>query len=172
MHKTRNIVLTGLMIGIGLILPFIVSFIPNGTVLFSPLHIPALLAGLVLGPWEGLITGLVLPLLRSVLFGIPPLPTALSMTAECAMYGFISGLCMQKFSLKGMKKIYISLLLAMLAGRIAGGLVHALILNVGSYTPAIWFSSYFISTVPAIITQLILLPIIVRALQKAGFVRS
>ncbi|MBR2824671.1 MAG: ECF transporter S component [Solobacterium sp.] len=169
--QTKRIVLTGLMIALGLVLPIAVSFIPNGGTLFSPMHIPALLAGLVLGPVEGLITGVATPLLSHLLRGMPPAPVAPAMAVELGVYGLVGGLCMRMLKDKDMNemvKLYISLIVAMILGRIAGGLFRGLILNAGEYTLAMWFTSYFVSTVPGMITHLILIPILARALTKAG----
>ena len=67
-----------------------------------------------------------------------------------------------------MLKIYLSLIVAMILGRIAGGLVTGFILNAGEYSFSAWISAYFIGTAPAIVADLILVPLIVRALQRAG----
>lgn len=166
--QTKRIVLTGLMIALGIILPIAVTFIPNGGTLFSPMHIPALLAGLVLGPVEGLITGVASPLLSHLLRGMPPAPVAAAMAVELGVYGVVAGLCMKVLKGNGMKELYISLIVAMVCGRIAGGLFRGFILNAGEYTMAMWFSSYVVSTIPGMITHLILIPIIAKALLKAG----
>lgn len=169
--QTKRIVLTGLMIALGLVLPIAVSFIPNGGTLFSPMHIPALLAGLVLGPVEGLITGVATPLLSNVLRGMPPAAVAPAMAIELGVYGLVGGLCMKVLKGNSMKELYISLIVAMILGRVAGGLGRALIFNAGSYTLAAWFSSYVVSTIPGMITHLILIPMLAKALMKAGLTK-
>ena len=73
---------------------------------------------------------------------------------------------------KGIVKIYISLIIAMIIGRIAGGLVTGFILNAGEYSVSAWISAYFIGTAPAIIADLILIPLIVKALQRAGLAQK
>ena len=79
------------------------------------MHLPALLCGFMCGwPW-GLAVGLISPLLRSVIFGMPPMfPTAVSMAFEMAVYGAVSGLL---YRLLPKKKgyIYVSLIAAMVA---------------------------------------------------------
>lgn len=169
--QTKRIVLTGLMIALGIVLPIAVSFIPNGGTLFSPMHIPALLAGLVLGPVEGLITGVATPLLSNVLRGMPPAAVAPAMAIELGVYGLVGGLCMKVLKGNSMKELYISLIVAMILGRVAGGLGRALIFNAGSYTLATWFSSYVVSTIPGMITHLILIPMLAKALMKAGLTK-
>ena len=51
MSKTKQIVLTGLFIALGLVLPMAFHSIPNAGNIFLPMHIPVLLCGLVCGPW-------------------------------------------------------------------------------------------------------------------------
>ena len=78
------------------------------------------MASLVLIPvytecgWKwGLLVGFVTPLLRSVLFGMPPMvPTALAMAFELAAYGAVAGLCYRRWH-GGAKGVSLSLLAAL-----------------------------------------------------------
>ena len=83
-NKNQKLAITGLLLAIGIILPFATAHgigIP-GTVLL-PMHIPVLLCGLLCGPAYGSGLGLVLPILNSLLTGMPVLyPMAPIMTAE------------------------------------------------------------------------------------------
>ncbi len=134
------------------------------------MHLPVLLCGLVC-PWPyGLAVGLLAPLLRSFLFGMPPLfPTAAGMAVELATYG----LCMALFYRVLPKKtgfLYLSLILAMLAGRIAGGGFKLVLLGLGqieSYGLALFLSGYFIEALPGIALQILLIPILFLALKRA-----
>lgn len=167
MHKTRNLSITGMLLALGLVLPPIIRMIPNGGNLFSPMHLSPLLAGLITGPVEGMIVGILCPILNHVLYGLPQGTTFLSMCFELPVYGLVSGICMHLFK----KKVYPSLIIAMLAGRITGGIVQALILG-ASYSIQIWAASYFVVALPAIIIHLILIPSVYFALQKAGYIRK
>ena len=69
---------------------------------------------------------------------------------------------------KQIVKIYGSLITAMLAGRIVSGILKALIFNVGEYSFKIFITSSFLPGIPGILIQLIFIPVIVLALQKAG----
>jgi thiamine transporter ThiT len=81
-----------MFVALGLILPFFTGQIPKVGSMMLPMHIPVLLCGLICGWKYGLMAGAVLPLLRSALFGMPPLfPTAAAMAFELAAYGFLSG---------------------------------------------------------------------------------
>ena len=89
---TRGIVLAALFLALAFVLPMITGHVPQVGNMLCPMHFPILLCGFVLGgPW-GLAVGFVAPLLRSVLFGMPPMfPVAISMAFELATYGFVSG---------------------------------------------------------------------------------
>ena len=166
--KTKNLILTALFIALGLVLPMAFHAIPNGGSIFSPMHIPVLVCGLVVGPVEGLICGILTPVLSSVMTGMPPAPVLPGMVLELAVYGLVSGLMMRFMKdNKSFVKIYIALIVAMLCGRIAAGLLNALVLNVGSYSLPVWVTAYFVRGLPGIITHLILIPLVVRAIQKA-----
>jgi niacin transporter len=56
----------------------------------------------------------------------------------------------------------------MLSGRVAAGLLNALIFRVGNYSLPIWLTGSFVTALPGIIIQLILIPVVVMALRKAG----
>ncbi|MGI6362987.1 MAG: ECF transporter S component [Bacillota bacterium] len=90
---TKKIVLAGLFLALGLLLPSLTGQIPSIGKRLLPMHIPVLLAGFALGGPYGLIVGLITPVLRSALFGMPPLfPNAAAMSFELAAYGLLAGL--------------------------------------------------------------------------------
>ncbi|HBC91833.1 MAG TPA: hypothetical protein DCZ10_02735 [Pelotomaculum sp.] len=66
--------------------------------------------------------------------------------------------------------IFRSLVGGMLIGRIAAGISRALIFAAGSYSIAAWTTSYFVTALPGIAIQLVLLPSIVFALERARLV--
>lgn len=169
MKNTHSLVLTGLMIAIGLVLPPVVRMIPEAGVWLSPMHIPVLIAGMTIGPVEGLITGIVCPVLNNILFGMPMGSTLIGMCVELPVYGLVSGLLMKGLNhrISDGARVYLSLIIAMVLGRIAGGVTQAVVLGAGKYTLAMWASSYFLETIPAIIVQLILIPAVYFALKRA-----
>ena len=172
MRNTKKLTMTAMMIALGLVLPPVIRMIPNGGVLFSPMHISPLLTGLVIGPVEGIIVGLICPLLNHLLYGMPQGTTLIGMCFELPVYGLVSGILMNVLkSQKDQVKVYLSLIIAMLCGRIAGGIVQSIVLG-STYTLQVWITSYFVSTFPAIIIHLILLPVVYFSLNKAGFVKK
>ena len=68
--------------------------------------------------------------------------------------------------------VYVSLAIAMIAGRIVGGIASAVFFTVtsGVYSVGLWFASYFAESIPGIIAHLILVPVLVLSLQKARLV--
>lgn len=160
----RSLTGTALCIALELIVPMLFHAVGLGAA-FSPMHLPVLICGLCFGPGYGLVCGLIGPFLSSIVTGMPPLfPTCLTMTFELATYGFLSGLLYRTFN----KNLYLSLITTMIAGRIVGGLVSAIIFTIiGSpYSFELFFSAYFVNGIPGILVQLILVPLIVVALEK------
>ena len=142
--------------------------IPKGGVLFSPMHLPVLLCGLVCGAPFGLICGILGPFVSSILTGMPAFGYMPIMMIELGLYGLISGLVMQLLrSGKLVIDLYAALIIAMLGGRVITGILRALIFAGGSYSWSAWATGYFVSCLPGIILQLILLPTIYVALERA-----
>lgn len=167
--RVRKMVSSALYLALALVLPFLTGQIPEIGSMLCPMHLPALLCGFMCGwPW-GLAVGLISPLLRSVIFGMPPMfPTAVSMAFEMTVYGAVSGLL---YRLLPKKKgyIYVSLIAAMVAGRLVWGLVRFLIAGLQSSTfPASAFLAGAVTTaVPGIIVQIVLVPLLVMTMEKA-----
>ena len=161
MTNTKKLTYSALFLALGLVLPFLSGQIPSIGSLLLPMHIPVLLCGFLLGPPYGLLVGVITPLLRSMLFGMPPFMSAFTMAFELAMYGFTSGLLYAKT-----KKIYFSLLVAMLAGRIVWGIVNVVILGIEAFPFSAFLAGAFLQAIPGIILQLILIPILVKIFDK------
>lgn len=170
--SAKRLVLAALLIAIGFVLPFLTGQIAEFGRLLSPLHIPALLAGFLVGWPYGILVGFLLPVLRSLAFGMPPLvPVALAMAFECAAYGFFTGFLYEKLPKKPLF-VYVSLIAAMLLGRVVGGVVSIPLLALKSmpYGIQAFFSSYFVGTWLGIIVHIALIPPVVFALEHAGMI--
>ena len=99
--------------------------------------------------------------------GMPPAMILPQMMIELAVYGLVTGLCEKHINFKNeMPKLYISLIIAMLAGRIVNGLVNTCILSTQGYTLSVCMSASFITCLPGIVIQLIVIPVLVRILNK------
>ncbi len=168
MTNVRKSIITALCIALCVILPMAFHAIPNAGSIFLPMHIPALLCGLVAGWSFGLLCGLAGPLLSSLLTGMPPFAILPGMMVELAVYGLVCGLMMNITRTKNhYADLYISLVTAMISGRVIAGIAKALIFSRGKFTMAAWIASSFVTSWPGILIQLALIPTIVFALEKA-----
>ncbi len=171
-QSTKRLVLAGLFLALGLLMPFLTGQIPSFGSRLLPMHIPVLLSGFALGGPLGLIVGFLTPLLRSVLFGMPPVfPTAFVMAYELASYGYLAGVLYRSFPRKD-SFIYASLLLAMVGGRVVWGLVNAFVLGLSgtTFTWQMFTAGAVFNAIPGIVLQLAIIPVIVLALQRARLV--
>ena len=168
--QIRKLTYAALYLAIALVLPFITGQIREIGAMLCPMHIPALLCGFMCGwPW-GLAVGFVAPLLRGVLFGMPPLfPTGVGMAAELAVYGGMAGFLYSRLPRKTWIT-YAVLIAAMVVGRLAWGLAHVLIAGFtgGEFTAEIFLAGAVTNAIPGIILQIVLIPVLVLAMERAG----
>lgn len=173
--KTQTLTLTSLMIAAGIILPFVTAhgFGIQGNI-FLPMHIPVFLCGLLCGPLWGGVVGAVLPLISCLISGMPaPYPNMPLMVCELCVYGAVSGLVYTKTPLYGKKwGVYLSLLIAMVAGRITYGCVFALLLLFNESMKAPTVIAALVAGVPGIIIHVILVPATVFAVEKFYYSRG
>lgn len=168
----KNLVVAALMLALAYILPNFTGNIPQFGSMLLPMHLPVLLCGFLCGgPW-GAAVGFIAPLMRSAILGMPPMfPTAISMAFELAAYGFLTGVLYKRLP-KTPVGIYASLIGAMLIGRVVWGIVRALLTLSGNstFSFAAFIAGAFTTAIPGIILQLIAIPALVLALQKAKLV--
>ena len=166
--NVKTLTLSAMFLALALTLPFITGQIPEIGAMLCPMHLPVLLCGFFCGgPW-GLAVGLIAPVLRSMIFGMPPMyPTAISMAFELAAYGAISGLLYAKLP-KNKASVYVSLVTAMIVGRLVWGAARFVFagLDVTAFGLQAFWAGAVTSAIPGIILQLILIPILVIALDK------
>lgn len=163
--QVRKLAYAALCLAIALLLPFLTGHIPQIGGMLCPMHLPVLLCGLICGPFWGGAVGLVCPLLRHMLFAMPPLLTAITMTVELCAYGFFAGV-FYRIARKALAKfppitsMYAALVSAMVVGRLLWGMTSALLMLAGQTTFSLamfWFSG-FVYALPGIALQLILIP--------------
>jgi len=173
MSVTKKSVLTAMLIAVGIVLPMVFHIIPTGLAgrALLPMHIPVLIAGLIVGPFYGFFAGLITPLFSSMLTGMPAAgPILYRMMVELSVYGVVAGLAMRFIHTRRMAfDLYISLVIAMLLGRVAAGAAGALLFVGGeAFTLALWIAGYFTTSLPGIVLQLVLIPGIILALERSG----
>ena len=170
-----KLVVTSLLLAVGLYLPFLLGQTEVLGQTISPLHIPALLCGLTCGWGWGAALGAVLPIMRTLLFGMPPMPVAIPMAFELAVYGAASGLLYPLF-VRLLRKdshlpaMLVSLIAAMILGRIVGGAAKAIMMGFqgSAYTFQTFIAAYFTGTAVGAVIHLIVAPAVALALEKAG----
>lgn len=171
MSKVKRSILTAVCIALCAVLPMAIYAIPNADAVYSPMHIPVLLCGLICGGGYGVLCGLAGPIISALITGMPSIALLPVTLVECVCCGGLSGLLMARLRTeKVFADLYISMLAAMLIGRIAGGAARALIFAPGSMTLAAWATGYFVTALPGVIIQLVLVPSIVYALTRARLI--
>lgn len=174
-QNTKKLAYAALFLALCLVLPMLTGQIPRIGSMLLPMHIPVLLCGLVCGWQYGAAVGFVAPLLRSVLFGMPPMyPVAIAMAFELLTYGLVIGLVYRRMAQKGAAGVYAALLTAMAAGRLVWGVAEVVLLGLGgkAFTVQAFLTGALLNAVPGIIVQLVLIPAVMAALQKAGAVKE
>ena len=167
-HRTKKLVLAALLLALSVILPTATHSIPNAGSVLLPMHIPVLLCGLACGWGYGLACGLLAPSLSSLLTGMPPAAVLPAMVCELAAYGLLSGLS-ARFIHTGRRTadLYLQLITAMLLGRAVYGAMNALVFRAGAYSMEVFLTAAFVTALPGILIQLLLLPPLVLTLERA-----
>ncbi len=170
-NRMKKMVGAAICLALCMVLPFLTGQIPQIGAMLSPMHIPVLLCGFLCGPLWGALVGAVAPLLRSVLFGMPKLfPTAIAMCFELCAYGFFSGFLYRRLPKKPWR-VYAALIAAMIIGRLVWGAAQFVLLNASgsAFTMQMFLAGALFNAVPGIILHIVLIPILVVALEKAGY---
>jgi len=177
----KKLILSAMFVAVGVLLPILTANIPEIGMMLLPMHIPVMLAGLILGYRYGLLVGIIVPLLRSFIFGMPVfMPMGISMAFELGTYGLVIGLVyalLRKPPLAKYKSIislYISMIVAMIMGRIVWGIAMFILvvsINGGMFTLSTFWMGAFVNAVPGIVLQLVLIPIVMVALGRARIIQ-
>lgn len=169
MKKTvKNLTLSAMFLALCMILPFITGGVPRIGNAISPMHIPVLICGFVCGWQYGAAVGFIAPLMRSLLFSMPPMyPIAVSMAFELAAYGLLCGLLYKAFPKKNVY-IYPALIISMLGGRAVWGIARFIMAGFdgSEFSMAMFVAGAFTQAVPAIICHILLVPPVVMAFKK------
>lgn len=167
---TKELVLSALFLAIGMVLPFVTAQVPAIGNALLPMHIPVILCGFICGWPYGLAVGFVLPMFRSMMFGMPMMfPTAIAMSLELATYGFCTGFLSSRLE-KNWGGLYLSLVSSMVAGRIVWGIASFILYKAmgAAFTWKLFLVQGFANAIPGIVIQLILIPALVRRLAVQG----
>lgn len=166
-NKTQRLTAAGLLVAVGLLLPYVCAHgigVPGNV--FLPMHIPVFLIGFICGPMYGALCGALIPALNSLITGMPVFfPMLPLMTAELCVYGAASGLIYHKTPLiKWRLGIYPALIGAMACGRAAYGALFQILLISNPALRASSVGAAFVTGIPGILVQLVVVPVIVMSL--------
>ena len=170
--EIHRLTYAAMFLALGILLPMAFHSIPNSGRIFLPMHIPALLAGFLLGPFYGLFVGAMSPLLSTFLTGMPALGSMPGMVLEVGSYGLLSGFFYRLMKTRNETfDIFLTLFLSLLIGKGLKGMYDCfLYLSEGnSYSWAIFSATYFIEAWPGLILQVILIPSLLSILRVLGF---
>jgi hypothetical protein len=169
MTRWRSLTTASLLVAVGIVLSLFVHAFGIGGQVLLPLHLPAFLAGFLLpGSWA-LIVGFSLPMISALIIGMPPIiPYALLMAPELMTYAIIC-----RFLRKPLQLLP-SLIIAMIAGRIVWGLGAWLMVQAFGFHISILagISSGIFTGLPGIISQIIVIPILIKRVEAMRSVQS
>ncbi len=169
----RSIVYAAVCLAMCMVLPLLTGNIPEIGQQFAPMHFPVLLCGFIAGPFWGGVVGFIAPFLRYLIFSVPVIyPQGVRMAFELLTYGAAAGL-FYRYLPKKPFGIYVSLLCAQFFGRFAWGICQYL-LSVFDKSNEFYLEMIMAQTITSslygIAIQLVLIPPIVFAMQKARFI--
>lgn len=167
-NRLYKLVFAAVFLAAAIVLPFLTGQVQQIGNALCPMHIPVLLCGFFCGPLYAMSIGFLAPLLRFLVCGMPPLiPIGIPMCFELATYGLVSG-CLYRLLPYKKINVYLSLVAAMIAGRIVWGFVYYILMrmNLTSFGMAAFVSGAFLNAIPGIIIQLLLIPLLVIKLKK------
>ena len=171
MSNVKKSIITAVCIALCYVIPLMFHGIQNAGNIFCPMHIPVFICGLICGWQYGLLCGIAGPALSSALSGMPPAAILRSMMVELAAYGTAAGLMMKLVRTKSTyADLYISLIVAIVCGRVLAGLAKALIFARGSYSMSAWIAGSVVTSWPGTVIQLVFIPTIVFALMKSHLI--
>lgn len=171
MSSVKKSIITAVCIALCYVIPLMFHGIQNAGSIFCPMHIPVFICGLICGWQYGLLCGIAGPALSSALSGMPPVAILPSMMVELAAYGTAAGLMMKLVRTKSTyADLYISLIVAIVCGRVLAGLAKALIFARGSYSMSAWIAGSVVTSWPGTVIQLVFIPTIVFALMKSHLI--
>lgn len=172
-RSTRHLIISGVLIALGVVLPIVFHSVPDAGKIFLPMHIPVLIGAFFLPwTWAGAV-GLLTPVLSTLLTGMPPIapfPSAIMMPFELATYAIVISLLRKSVVKKD--KWYsplFAMIPAMVLGRIVSGLVFFILQKIYlsvPISPWAFVTGGVVSGIPGIAIQIVLIPILYHVLVR------
>lgn len=162
-NQVKQLTLSAFFLALGLVLPFAFhSFGPQAGTVFLPMHIPVLLCGFVCARlwrsgWHA-DTAAVECINRHA---------AAHADRNCHVFGAVDVWLFERMDDKKLP-LYPSLIITMLAGRAVSGLANLVLLSMAhkAYTVQIFLTATFVTAIPGIVLQLVMIPLLVSVVKK------
>lgn len=160
----ERIICNTVLVSLGVVLSMMINVFNGLYQVVLPIHIPVIIAGLLLGPISGINVAVLAPILSNIFCGSPHVEDLSLIIFELVCYGCIAGFMKNKNL-----NIYISLMISLILGRAIyfGGLwilTNVSIIDAFSIKNTI---KTILKEIPAIIIQIIVVPPILKKM-KAG----
>ncbi len=170
MTNTTKLTFASVCLACCFFLPMITANQPQIGAMLCLMHFPVMVCGMMCGaPW-GVAVGVTAPVLRSLMFNMPPMyPEAVAMCVEMGVYGFVCGL-ETNAPRRSPGEIFKDLITAMIAGRLAWGgvMIFFNLISSVTFTPTDYYNAV-VNTWPGVILQLMSLPPLIVFLQTAYY---
>lgn len=171
-NKTERLVMASVFLALGILVPQLFHVFPvanTGGVLL-PMHIPVILCGIAVGPMYGFVVGALSPIFSSLLTGMPNAVRLPFMVCELMVYGLIAGLTYKLLlGINKVVRVYVSLIIAMICGRISYFIALVVAINVFGVKNMVYSAviDALVLGIPGIIVQLIIIPVMIMAADRA-----
>ena len=164
--RLRAMVLSAAMAALALTLPLAFHLVGLGGQ-FLPMELPLLLNGFLV-PWPWAVgTAFVVPWISAFTTGMPPLypPVAAEVAAESVVLAAVAGFLWRRTG----RKIWLSLIPAVVAGRIVTFFATWAIATFFALPPAVSSIGAVVKSLPGVALQLTVVPLVLRAIaQRRG----
>lgn len=160
-HSVKNVIRAGLFMAMGFVLPLLTGQLPVVGQMLLPMHIPVFFCAFFCGPLYALGVGCALPLLRSLIFGVPVLyPVAIAVALEMAIYGGVTGFVYARIKKNTLRAVYCCMLPAMLLGRVGRCLLQAVLVGLqgNAFVMKTFITGVLLHSLPGIALQLLIVP--------------
>lgn len=166
---TKELVLSGVLLAAGLLLPMVFHMFSMTGPAFLPMHIPVLIGGMLLPPPLAILLGIITPIVSSILTGMPvAFPMAIIMAFELGANGLSASIATRKLKLNTL----LALIIAMIDGRIVAGIVVAVLVRLFGVqmNPIMFVKGAIITGLPGLMIQLVFIPTLIYGLKRARLI--
>lgn len=169
MSKVKKAMITAVCTALCVVLAMAFRALPGGGAIYGPLILPVLLCALVCGAGRGSLCAMLGVTLSAVINGSPTAALFVPVMCECVCCGASAGLVAGRATF-GERATYAAVPTGLIVGRIAGGVVEAVLFAPDMPALAVWATGYFAASLPGLIVMLVLVPALVRALAVSSVI--